>query len=95
LNEATEAPGPQAAWLHQQNAMLKRLASTNRVGASAMLGETPVEPVLQWREQLILDIDVQKEIANRATVEAFDTLADRVLDDATWKPMPPVPRPAG
>ncbi|MEV2224128.1 SCO2523 family variant P-loop protein [Nocardia vinacea] len=85
LNEATESPGPQAAWLHQQDSMLKRLASTNKVGASAMLGETPVEPVLQWREQLILDIDVQKEIANRATVEAFDTLADRVLDPATWR----------
>ncbi|MEV6134516.1 SCO2523 family variant P-loop protein [Nocardia sp. NPDC051990] len=85
LNEATESPGPQAAWLHQQDSMLKRLASTNKVGASAMLGETPVEPVLQWREQLILDIDVQKEIANKATVEAFDTLADRVLDPATWR----------
>ncbi|WP_433200451.1 SCO2523 family variant P-loop protein [Nocardia sp. CA-107356] len=85
LNEATESPGPQAAWLHQQDSMLRRLASTNKVGASAMLGETPVEPVLQWREQLILDIDVQKEIANKATVEAFDTLADRVLDPATWR----------
>ncbi|MFX0575521.1 SCO2523 family variant P-loop protein [Nocardia nepalensis] len=85
LNEATESPGPQAAWLHQQAAMLKRLASTNQVGSSDLLGEIPVEPILQWREQLILDIDVQKEIANRATVEAFDTLADRVLDPATWR----------
>jgi hypothetical protein len=84
LNEATESPGPQAAWLHQQASMLKRLASMNKVGASVMLAEIPVEPVLQWREQLILDIDVQKEIANRATVEAFDTLADRVLDPAMW-----------
>jgi len=41
----------------------------------------------QWREQLILDIDVQKEIANKITVEAFDTLAARVLDPATWKPL--------
>ncbi|MET8779662.1 SCO2523 family variant P-loop protein [Nocardia sp. NPDC050713] len=84
LNMATGGSGPQAAWLHQQDAMLKHLASTKEVGASLLLGETPVEPVLQYREQLILDIDVKKEIANRPTVVAFDLLAKRLIDEATW-----------
>ncbi|WP_433683126.1 SCO2523 family variant P-loop protein [Nocardia sp. CA-119907] len=87
LNDETEGSGPQAAWLHEQHTELKRLALTNKVGASALLGETPVEPILQWREQLILDIDVDRKIANRATVEAFEKLADRVLDPASWKPV--------
>lgn len=87
LNDVTEASGPQAAWLHEQDTQLKRLAQVHKVGASALLGETPVEPVLQWREQLILDVDVDREIANAATVVAFEKLADRVLDPASWKPV--------
>ncbi|MBH0775716.1 hypothetical protein IT779_05380 [Nocardia sp. NEAU-351] len=77
---------PQAAWLHQQDRILNELAGELRVGASALLGTIPVEPMLQWREQLILDVDVQREIANRETVEAFDLLAEALLDARMWGP---------
>lgn len=75
----------QAAWLMEQNAALKRLASAKQLGASALLGETPMEPVLQWREQVILDMDVDAKIANAATTVAYTELARRLLDNATWE----------
>ncbi|WP_107653755.1 SCO2523 family variant P-loop protein [Nocardia suismassiliense] len=75
----------QTAWLMEQNAALKRLASANQLGASALLGETPMEPVLQWREQVIMDMDVDAKIANPATTAAYADLARRLLDAATWE----------
>ncbi|PXX63270.1 hypothetical protein DFR70_106330 [Nocardia tenerifensis] len=75
----------QAAWLLEQNAALKRLASANRLGASTLLGETPMEPVLHWREQVIMDMDVDAKIADPATALAYTELARRLLDPATWE----------
>ncbi|MFE3322232.1 SCO2523 family variant P-loop protein [Nocardia sp. NPDC059195] len=83
-DEHAASGGPQAAWLLKQNDALKSLAAEYRLGAGALLGETPVEPVLQWREQIVLDADVNAGIANRATVEAFEELARRLWDRATW-----------
>jgi hypothetical protein len=51
---------------------------------SVTLGKTPVEPMLQWREQVILDADVEAKIANKETVKAFADLADELVDDDTW-----------
>ncbi|MFG1797403.1 SCO2523 family variant P-loop protein [Nocardia sp. NPDC049149] len=89
-NPTPAAPGgvgrpAQAAWLMEQNAALKRLASANQLGASSLLGETPMEPVLQWREQVIMDMDVDAKIANPATTAAYTELARRLLDAATWE----------
>jgi hypothetical protein len=51
-----------------------------------MLGSVPRDPVLQWREQLISDDDVlARHIANQATVDAFNTLAERLLDETAWQ----------
>jgi hypothetical protein len=51
-----------------------------------MLGRVPLDPVLQWREQLISDNDIYAhQIANRETVDAFETLAKRLVDDAAWE----------
>ncbi|WP_227980982.1 SCO2523 family variant P-loop protein [Nocardia spumae] len=75
----------QAAWLQEQDAALKRLASANRLGSTAVLGATPMEPVLQWREQLILDSDVNARIANAETAAAYTELARRLIDTATWE----------
>lgn len=77
--------GPQWAWLRRQNEALETLAKTNSVGSSVMLGITPMEPVLQWREQVILDADVAAKIANEETVAAFAELATGLTDDATWE----------
>ncbi|MCM6774227.1 SCO2523 family variant P-loop protein [Nocardia sp. CDC159] len=75
----------QAAWLQEQNAALTRLASANHLGATAVLGETPIEPVLQWREQVVLDTDVNAKIANEETAAAYAELARRLVDNATWE----------
>ncbi|NKY33324.1 MinD/ParA family protein [Nocardia speluncae] len=75
----------QAAWLQEQDVALRRLATANRLGTTAVLGETPMEPVLQWREQLILDSDVNAHIANPGTASAYTELAHLLVDTAMWE----------
>jgi hypothetical protein len=75
----------QVAWLRDCNDQLQRLASELRVGRTAMLGAIPLDPLLQWREQLISDTDtITRRIANQATVEAFELIAKRLTDDGAW-----------
>jgi hypothetical protein len=76
----------QAAWLRECNRDLQELASGNGLGRSNVLGETPLDPVLQWREQLISEEDVStSRIANPETVDAFDKLAGHLTDEASWE----------
>ncbi|MGY0501147.1 SCO2523 family variant P-loop protein [Nocardia sp. FBN12] len=74
----------QAAWLNEQSKALRELATAEGIGAAMVLGQTPIEPMLQWREQLILDADVNARLADLATVEAYTDLARRLTDSATW-----------
>ncbi len=77
---------PQLAWLREANRGLQRLASELNVGRAAMLGSVPLDPVLQWREQLITDSDVwASHVANEATVEAFASIAKAVGDKSAWE----------
>jgi hypothetical protein len=77
---------PQLAWLREANRDLQRLAAELEVGRSAMLGSVPLEPVLQWREQLITDSDVwARHVANQATVEAFESIAKSMVDERVWE----------
>ncbi len=75
----------QAAWLDEQDKALRQLANSNELGATFVLGTTPMEPVLQWREQIILDADVNANIANEETAQAYAELARRLVDSATWR----------
>jgi hypothetical protein len=76
----------QLTWLHGCNKDLFELARIHRVGRAALLGVVPHDPVLQWREQLISDNDVfARQVANKETVEAFDTLAHKLVDDQAWE----------
>ena len=82
-NEGLQAP--QAAWLKEVHSDLLELAGTQRVGRNVLLGQIPLDPVLQWREQLISDNDVlARKIANQGTVDAFIDLALNVMDDSLW-----------
>ncbi|MFE3541758.1 SCO2523 family variant P-loop protein [Nocardia sp. NPDC059177] len=85
--QSAAASGPQAAWLLRQDAALRSLAAEYRLGQGSLLGDTPVEPVLQWREQIILDADVSAGIANQETVDAFEGLARKLVDPDTWVPI--------
>jgi hypothetical protein len=77
---------PQLAWLREANRGLQQLAAELNVGRSAMLGAVPLDPVLQWREQLITDSDVwARHVANPATIEAFDSIAKKITDESAWE----------
>jgi hypothetical protein len=77
---------PQLAWLREANRELQRLAAELNVGRSAMLGAVPLDPILQWREQLITDADVwARHVANQATVEAFEAIAKSMIDQQAWE----------
>lgn len=76
----------QVAWLRDANRDLQELAGQCKLGRTSMLGMVPLDPVLQWREQLISDNDIYaRQIANRETVDAFETLAKRLVDDTAWE----------
>ncbi|MFJ1461347.1 SCO2523 family variant P-loop protein [Nocardia wallacei] len=84
-DHASADSGPQAAWLRAQDDALRKLATANQLGWSVVLGSTPMEPMLQWREQVVLDADVSAKIANEKTVLAFQELAGGLTDDAVWE----------
>ncbi|MDP9796559.1 hypothetical protein J2S43_005071 [Catenuloplanes nepalensis] len=76
----------QLAWVDACNQELQRQAARERVGRTLMLGQIPLDPVLQWREQLLTDGDVwQRHAANQETVDALDALAKRIVDDTAWE----------
>jgi hypothetical protein len=76
---------PQHAWLEAQNRELISLASSLNLGLPVVLGVVPLDPVLQWEEQLITDDDVwAHHVANQATILAFEKLAARLDDPAGW-----------
>jgi hypothetical protein len=76
----------QSAWMDQYDTELKHLASHLGMGYSQMLGSIPLEPVLQWREQLITDEDVlDSRIATMETWQALSDLAARLTDDKHWE----------
>jgi hypothetical protein len=78
----------QVAWLRACDTALKDLAGQLRVGRSLLLGSVPLDPVLQWREQLISDNDVlMRRIANPSTRAAFENLAIKIVDDSAWEPL--------
>lgn len=75
----------QATWLEESDRRLHDLAATRRLGQSTLLGTVPLDPVLQWREQVLSNADVDHGIANQATVAAYDTLARKLLNDEEWE----------
>jgi len=78
----------QVTWLREVDVGLKALANRYDVGQTAALGQVPLDPVLQWREQIISDDDtMRRQIANQGTVDAFDSLAKHMHEDDRWRPL--------
>jgi hypothetical protein len=77
---------PQMAWLRDCDVTLRELAKRSGLGRTRVLGSTPLDPMLQWREQLITDDDVwATRVANSETVKAFEELAHKIADDGAWE----------
>ncbi|MGI5454684.1 SCO2523 family variant P-loop protein [Streptomyces sp. CA-249302] len=75
----------QSAWMQMYDERLRRLAAELGVGDSVLLGTVPLEPILQWREQLITEEEVvATRIANKETLEALEEIARRLTDDIHW-----------
>ncbi|SPE63749.1 Septum formation inhibitor-activating ATPase [Streptomyces netropsis] len=79
-------PPPQAAWLRRCDQDLKELAARLDIGVTKVLGSVPLEPVLQWREQLITDEDVlTSRVANVRTRDALKRLAEALSGEKAWE----------
>lgn len=75
----------QAAWLRECDRSLRDLAAELGAGYARVLGSVPLEPLLQWREQLVTDSDVlESQTAAPATWQAFGDLAARLTDPKVW-----------
>ncbi|MFI6370259.1 SCO2523 family variant P-loop protein [Streptomyces sp. NPDC050546] len=71
-----EAAGS-ATWLRARDADLKALAVRLKLDRTATLGTVPLDPVLQWSEQLITHEDAAVSPAGgQETARAFTELAD-------------------
>nr|WSY55060.1 SCO2523 family variant P-loop protein [Streptomyces sp. NBC_00886] len=82
----SQAPPARSAWMEQCDTALKQLASEYGIGSSQVLGSVPLEPVLQWREQLITEEDAMAgRIATTETWQALSDLAARLTDDGYWQ----------
>jgi hypothetical protein len=76
----------QLAWLGACDLRLRELAGRSGMGRTSMLAEIPLDPVLQWQEQLLSNDDVWlHRTANQRTVSAFEELSKRVVDDQAWQ----------
>lgn len=76
----------QQTWLAEVDKDLEKTAAKLELGRALRIGTIPLDPVLQWREQLILNRDVHvTEIANQGTVDAFEELAKIVTNQRLWE----------
>ncbi|WP_341845345.1 SCO2523 family variant P-loop protein [Micromonospora eburnea] len=75
----------QQAFLQKCDSELSELARRRGTGRTTLLGTVPLDPLLQWREQLISDHDVQSKIANARTVDAIVELTEKLFDDTAWE----------
>ena len=76
----------QLAWLDVCNRRLQELASRYAVGQAKLLGEVPLDPVLQLQEQLLSNDDVWLyRTANERTVNALEALAKKIVDETAWE----------
>ena len=75
----------QAAWLWECDQDLERLASRAKLGQNRRIGSIPLEPILQWREQLLTDRDVLvTQVANSETTNELRRLTNVLLDETPW-----------
>jgi hypothetical protein len=86
-SELTGLRTAQVAWFLQRDRELHTLAATKQIGETMLLAAIPLDPVLQWREQLLTGRDLyQTQVANPGTVAAFELINARLRDPRQWQP---------
>ena len=81
----SQVSAAQWTWMRSCDEQLERLAHEQGLGCTRVLGSVPFEPVLQWREQLITDVDVlDSKVAGLETWQAMSDLAARLTETACW-----------
>jgi hypothetical protein len=76
----------QTVWIAEWDSRLQAIAESEGAGPLWLLHTVPLDPVLQWREQLITAHDVKTiGIANERTAVAFKRLAELLQDDKAWE----------
>jgi hypothetical protein len=56
------------------------------LSSTMLFGTVPLDPILQWREQLITNADVRtRSIANIQTLLAFEEIAGKIHDRDAWR----------
>lgn len=76
----------QQNWLLAMDQDLERTAARLDLGRLTTIGTVMFDTVLQRREQLITDRDVnQLQIANKETVQAFEDLVRIITDPTPWE----------
>ncbi|MEY9934455.1 hypothetical protein ABH926_009123 [Catenulispora sp. GP43] len=80
-----ESTPEQERWVVRSDDTLKALAKSRGLGQDMLLGTTPLEPMLLWREQILTDADVRRRLAKAETPRSFDNLAIKVIDDHAWE----------
>jgi hypothetical protein len=76
----------QAVWIAEWDSRLQAIAESEGAGPLWLLHTVPLDPVLQWREQLITAHDVKTiGIANERTAGAFKRLAELLHDAKAWE----------
>jgi hypothetical protein len=75
----------QTRWVIKSDDHLKALAKARGLGQDLLAETTPLEPMLLWREQVIMDLDVNRRLAKRETTKAFEKLATKVDGDEAWE----------
>jgi hypothetical protein len=81
----SRVPAAQSEWMRKCDQKLNTLAAQCGAGFSVVVGVVPLEPVLQWQEQLITDDDVlELRIAGMETMKAFKEIAGKLADPGVW-----------
>ena len=75
----------QAVWIKEWDGRLRALAQAQGAGPLSLLHTVPLDPLLQWHEQLITNEDVFLGIANPETAAAFKKLAELIAEDKAWE----------
>ena len=84
--EVSKLRSSQQTWLAEVDKDLEKTAAKLELGRALRIATVPLDPVLQWREQLILNRDVHvTEIANQATINAFEDLVKTVTSQRLWE----------